>query len=391
MKTHKRIEKTILTTQGPLSFARYVLRPADNESKRRLLQLEGIKSIAPLDCALRIDRLPFKISVDMMLEIAYHAIKMDSYQEAEDIISKHFGVKVNDDTARLVTNHIGQMVFQEDCRLADEAASLFEKGLPEYRPTKDGILYLEMDGAALNTRTKDENNSTWRENKLAVAFTDKDFYSWKGRDNKYRHQLMRREYVSLIGTASEFRKHLLALAIRNGYGTIRETVILSDGATWIRNIKEELFPDAQQILDLFHLKENIHEFSKVIFRQGEEEPRLAWAKDICSRLEDGKWTDVLQELEKYRDSSFPSGIVNPYTYIYNNRNNIDYPAYKLKGYAVGSGAIESSNKVVLQSRLKLAGMRWNVDTAQYVLSLKAKEKSGLWYSHVVPLVKKSLG
>lgn len=326
-----------------------------------------------------------------MLEIAYHAIKMDSYQEAEDIISKHFGVKVNDDTVRLVTNHIGQLVFREDCRLADEAFSLFERNLLHYRPEKEGILYLEMDGAALNTRTKDENNSTWRENKLAVAFTDKDFYSWKGRDNKGRHQLMRREYISLIGAASEFRKHLLALALRNGYGTVRETVILSDGAAWIRNIKEELFPDAQQILDLFHLKENIHGFSRVIFKQEEDESRLAWAKDICSRLEDGRWEDVLKELEIYKDRSFPPGTVNPYTYIYNNRNNIDYPTYRAKGYAVGSGAIESSNKVVLQSRLKLAGMRWNVDTAQYVLSLKAKEKSGLWYSSVVPLVKKVLG
>lgn len=53
--------------------------------------------------------------------------------------------------------------------------------------------------------------------------------------------------------------------------------------------------------------------------------------------------------------------------------------------------MESPNKVVLQSQLKSAGMKWNVDTAQYILSLKAKEKSCLWYSHVVPLVIKHWG
>ncbi|MDR0684516.1 MAG: hypothetical protein LBF83_05255 [Spirochaetaceae bacterium] len=32
---------------------------------------------------------------------------------------------------------------------------------------------------------------------------------------------------------------------------------MSDGAAWIRNMVEELFPDAQQILDFFHLCENV--------------------------------------------------------------------------------------------------------------------------------------
>jgi hypothetical protein len=57
--------------------------------------------------------------------------------------------------------------------------------------------------------------------------------------------------------------------------------------------------------------------------------------------------------------------------------------YKEKGYYVGSGAIESGNKVVLQKRLKLAGMRWNELPAQYLLSLRAKYESGLWLESVV--------
>lgn len=62
----------------------------------------------------------------------------------------------------------------------------------------------------------------------------------------------------------------------------------------------------------------------------------------------------------------------PNTYIVNSKDK----TYKSKGWFVGSGAIENGNKVVLQNRLKLLGMR-RVSTAQYVLSLKAKLKSGL--------------
>jgi hypothetical protein len=37
---------------------------------------------------------------------------------------------------------------------------------------------------------------------------------------------------------------------------------------------------------------------------------------------------------------------------------------------------------VLQQRLKQAGMRWNVSTAQNLLTLKAKAESGLWHTDV---------
>ena len=83
--------------------------------------------------------------------------------------------------------------------------------------------------------------------------------------------------------------------------------------------------------------------------------------------------------------------MNLYNYISNNKTNIDYPTYRKRGYFIGSGAIESGNKTVLQARLKQAGMRWNPITAQYMLSLKAKEKSGLWYSFVVPLIRNLMG
>jgi hypothetical protein len=36
----------------------------------------------------------------------------------------------------------------------------------------------------------------------------------------------------------------------------------------------------------------------------------------------------------------------------------------------------------MQQRLKQAGMRWNVQTAQYLLTLKAKAESGLWVADV---------
>lgn len=169
------------------------------------------------------------------------------------------------------------------------AAENFDESELPRNNIKGSVLYIMADGAALNTRTRDTDRSTWKENKLAVAFTDGDMYYWKSKGGKEKHQIDRREYISLIGSSHKFKYHMLALARRNGYGKIKQTVIISDGATWIRNIKEELFPDAQQILDLFHLKENTYNFAKTIFSNDEKNtcpgPKIS-ARNL--RTENGK-------------------------------------------------------------------------------------------------------
>ena len=376
-----------MSYEGTLEYYRYVLRPDGDESAAKLRELENAKAVIPLDSYLGIADLPFKITVSMMLEISYWAAKTGSYQDAEDFFKRTKHLSLSDDTIRKVVNYIGKLVFEEDCRHAKAYETELNTHVRETTNRKEGTLYLQADGAALNTRTKDQNDSTWRENKLGLAFSSDHIHYWKNAKGKMQHRILSREYISYIGSAQEFKYHLYALAVRAGYGTYTNTVILSDGAAWIRNIKNELFPDAQQIIDLFHLKENTFEFAKQLFNNNKEkyEP---WAEDICTRLEEGNWQSVLTELEKFKSLPAKQGAVNLYTYIENNKDNIDYPTYKAKGYFVGSGAIESGNKIVLQNRLKLPGMRWNVPTAQCMLALKAKIESDKWDSVVVPFIHK---
>lgn len=81
----------------------------------------------------------------------------------------------------------------------------------------------------------------------------------------------------------------------------------------------------------------------------------------------------MRRLEPFQGRKLPAGVVNPYTYVKNNRE---------KGYYIGSGPIESGNKTVLQKRCKQAGMRWDEQNAQKLLKLRAKAESGLWSIHV---------
>jgi hypothetical protein len=370
-----------LTVNGLLNIARYVLRPKTEADAKRLRAACGVNAVVPLDDFLHMTGLPFKMTPELMLNVAFWAQARSSYQEAEDAIMRACHLKINDDTVRQVANYIGELVFKEDCRQAEEAFKKLDQGkLCFPKRKKKGVLYIEVDGAALNTRCKDETGSSWRENKLGIVFSSDNIYTWTNkRTGEKQRQINKREYVTYIGCVQEFKKHVLSCALKNGYGEYEKTVLISDGAAWIRNMREELFPDAQQILDFYHLCENVNTFAKHVF--GQEPSQYAkWADETCALLKASKYDEVLDDLKRrIKPLQCP---VDLYGYIQNNLANIDYANYIDENLFIGSGAIESGNKSVLQQRLKQAGMRWNPLTAQYLLTLRAKYKSKLWRQEV---------
>ena len=136
------------------------------------------------------------------------------------------------------------------------------------------------------------------------------------------------------------------------------------------------------------MKENEYKFANAHIRG--KNAKGIWAAKLCDLIKDGKPQEALAMAEQYKDKKQP-GIPNIYTYLLNNQDCINYPEYVAAGYFIGSGAIESGNKSTMQERLKLPGMRWDITSAQYVLSAKMKYDSGKWNSVVVPLLYRKLG
>jgi len=334
---------------------------------------------SPLDERLGLTNLSYKMTKGLMLEAAYYGQNQSSFADASEMLKRALYMEINKETMRTVTEDIGGMVFKAE---TEKAAYVLENMHEiEFCPAENskGVLYIMIDGAAVNTRIKDEKGSTWRENKTVIAFTDKDMI--KRKDGS--HIIMKKEYAAFIGSAEHFRGHVLNTAINAGYGKTRDVVIIGDGAAWIRNMGREIFPEAVQILDLYHLKENIYGYAKHKFANNEKE-YVSWAEIFIDKIEKGNVKEALQLLPE--KENLPANVVNLRTYINNNIDRVDYPEYKEKGYFIGSGAIESANKVILQRRLKQAGMRWSVPGAQDVLSLRAKVESNRWDSDVKTLL-----
>jgi hypothetical protein len=393
LRTNRRISITIHTLNGPLVFTRYVLRPTTEDDYDKLFDLEGKTSVIPMDQYLGISHLPTKLTVGAMLFTAKKAMELSSYKLAEKVLRSDHGIDICSATIMHVTNIIGNIAFNYEKNEADSIIEqTFKNKKYQFTNKKNGVLYIETDGAMFNTRKSNDNGSSWRENKLGLIFSSDNIKQHVNKKTGEIHNyILKKEYTSYIGEAEKFNPLLLGCALRNGYGQYKDTVLLSDGAQWIKTIKDLSFRDAYHILDFYHLKEKIYDFGKLYFNNYEKK-YIPWSEKMCSLMLESKLKEASKEIEKMQKKvDLKEKTVNLASYISNNSDCINYKLYKSKGFSIGSGAIESANKTVLHKRLKQAGMRWNIQSAQNIVTLKAKQESNLWAEGVIIPVKKFYG
>lgn len=307
-----------------------------------------------------------------MIKFAFWGQNQSSFQKASNIIKELYNIQISYITIKDVTEFIGNLLFNS---LLDNANKIWDNraNIDVNTTIKKGTLYIQADGAAVNTRIEDENGSTWKENKLGIFFSENNIYKRKNKSNIINHK----EFVSYIGSVDTFRILVFAKAVELKYWKYENIVFISDGAAWLRNMINELFPEAIQILDKFHLIENIYEYAKFIFN--EDIKKVETFKDkIIGYCYSNEHNLIKKELNKYKDIDIPKTICNLPVYLENNKDKINYSLYEHNGWFVGSGAIESSNKTVVQLRLKQAGMRWSVDGANAILTLRCYVESENW-------------
>src|SRR5438874_10396589 len=58
------------------------------------------------------------------------------------------------------------------------------------------------------------------------------------------------------------------------------------------------------------------------------------------------------------------------TYLQKREAHMQYPSYQEAGWPIGSGSVESANKLVVEARLKGAGMRWERQNVNPMLVLR---------------------
>ena len=169
------------------------------------------------------------------------------------------------------------------------------------------------------------------------------------------------------------------------YGRLgKRLVFISDGGTWIKNWVDDAFPQAISILDYYHACEHLHQFANAIF--SDEEKIKKWTDKQKELLLESKVIKVIANIKKLNSESKEALLlINYYT---NNSNRMDYKAYKNIGVGlIGSGAIESAHRTVVQKRMKQSGQRWSQQGAQNMLNLRVLKMNNQW-EKIIQLIKK---
>jgi hypothetical protein len=152
-------------------------------------------------------------------------------------------------------------------------------------------------------------------------------------------------------------------------------VALSDGGSGLEDFLQDNFGRVEAvILDFWHVAEYLGGLSKALF-PGQEEAARDWQQQWCHRLKHEGGAAVLEGLRgldlKGRRGEVRQVHEEVVTYFQNQVHRMDYPAYRAKGWQIGSGPVESACKRVVNQRLKGAGMRWGEDGADALCHLRA--------------------
>ena len=118
--------------------------------------------------------------------------------------------------------------------------------------------------------------------------------------------------------------------------------------------------DAVRILDFAHAAEYINDIGQAVQAAGGRLP-ARWFPGVLHRLKHQGPARVLKHLV-WLAARYPSSLMQEkLNYLQKREAHMQYPIYQAAGWPIGSGSVgewESANKLVVEARLKGAGMRW---------------------------------
>ena len=360
-------DKTFDTVLGPVTLARAWYHCA-----------ECGRGLAPRDAELGVTGTALSPGLTAMNDLAASA---GPFAGAARLLEETGGVCLTVKRVERAAEASGTAVAaagRERARLT--AARKLVPLLPSPLPDK---LYAAIDGTGVPMTSREtagrkgkgeDGRARTREVKLGVFFTqdELDADGCPVRD---------RASTSVIATfepAPVFAGLVKAEGIRRGADHVRQLTVLGDGAAWIWGIATSKFPEATQVVDLFHAREHLHDLARML------EFMLLDHKDewLAARLEDldyGYIDGIAAATRQYPlVGTKKDEIDTALGYFENNAPRMRYHWFRQCGLFVGSGVVESSCKTVIGSRLKQSGMHWTLPGADAIIALRCREASSHW-------------
>lgn len=287
---------------------------------------------------------------------------------------------------RLAQQYGGQLVDlqAEEAEAMVKPPAKFDEVTFRQVPQPDSeVMAVSMDGALLHVR-----GEGWKEVKT-VTISAVERVEGAGKapaSDEPAVQLTHHSYRAGLWEARAFANQQWAEAARRGLEKATQIVSVNDGALWIWAIVALCYVPCIEILDWWHAVQKLWLIANLLFGEGHELGR-AWVERHKAFL----WAGTLRPLFHYvrtrypRGQPWPDGLAQALGYFSTNRRRMRYEQFRRDGYPVGSGSVESACKVVVQARMKQAGMIWSRSGAQALLALRSTILSDRW-DEVWPII-----
>jgi hypothetical protein len=298
-----------------------------------------------------------------MQELMIYAGQGDCYENCNEVIDKFLNIEVSSSQVHRVTDTYGQEIG----KTVHEHTTLTPL-------KKEETLYIEADGSMILTREQG-----WKEVKLGRIFKASDCMHPEGKPGWISNS----QYVSHLGGHKKFMDQMEHL-IDNYCHRQNRLIFITDGAPWLKNWIEDAYPDSQSVLDYYHACEYLHNFSREHFTDKAAEQQ--WVTQQKELLLESRTKEVIENVRKL--NSRKKEAKKLIDYYEANRERMDYKHYSNTGCGIiGSGAIESAHRKVIQKRMKQSGQRWSKQGAQNMLNLRVLKCNQQW-GKIVELTKK---
>jgi len=273
-------------------------------------------------------------------------------------------------------------------RIRDEQMGKYTSPSASAGPLAGKRVVVSVDGGRLRVRISEKRGrrrkktrhrgyqAPWREPKVLTIYTIDD----QGRRD--RHQL------PLHDGTMEDADAVFALMVGYlrllGAADAKVLILIGDGARWIWNRVDELvsavgIPRQRfvAIVDYYHAVEHLQ---KVADLRANWSPRKrkAWMNRTKKLLRAGKVEEVIQAIDKLRVGRRAKALKTEREYFNHNRDRMRYRDFERRGLPIGSGAVESAIRRLVNLRLKSNATYWLEPHAEAILHLRAATKAGRW-------------
>jgi hypothetical protein len=239
----------------------------------------------------------------------------------------------------------------------------------ERRPTPEPIgppvLQVSADGAMISLVGKQ-----WVEVKTLAIGTVTPTAAGEGRARELSYFSRRAEH-------RDFRRLAQVETHRRGVGTAGTVVAVMDGADWLQRFIDFHRRDAVRVLDFPHAVEYLTRASQEALgaAMAATADSKAWLAQQAHALKHDGPTPVLASVQALPPGTHRDAAL---AYLEPRLAQLQYPTFRAAGYPIGSGIVESANKVVVEDRLKGSGMHWAPASVDPMLALRTVVCADRW-------------